>query len=123
MIIDKYSRIPVYEQIVAAAEKEILLGILKPMDKMPSVRELAVELSTNPNTIQKAYTELERRELCYSSPGQGRFVAADAKMKIKEKRMENMSDLLSKVDELVEAGISGEEIIEVIREHFDSGKQ
>lgn len=123
MIIDKYSRIPVYEQIVAAAEKEILLGILKPMDRMPSVRELAVELSTNPNTIQKAYTELERRELCYSSPGQGRFVAADAKMKIKEKRMENMSDLLLKVDELVEAGISGEEIIEVIREHFDSGKQ
>ena len=66
LTVDKYSRIPIYEQIVEQVEMHVALGDLAPEDQLPSVRALSVELSVNPNTLQKAYTELERRGLCYT---------------------------------------------------------
>ena len=71
LTVDKYSRIPIYEQIVEQVEMHVALGDLAPEDQLPSVRALSVELSVNPNTLQKAYTELERRGLCYTVPGSG----------------------------------------------------
>ena len=59
--IDIMSRIPVYEQIIRQTEKFILIGVLNAGDKLPSVRQLSAELSINPNTIQKAFTELDRK--------------------------------------------------------------
>ena len=67
--IDRYSPIPIYEQLIAQFERLILLGILAPNAVLPSVRALSQELSVNPNTIQKAYTELERRGLSFTAPG------------------------------------------------------
>ena len=64
--IDVMSRTPVYEQIIRQTEEFILKGVLKPGDRMPSVRTLSVELSVNPNTIQKAIAELDRRTLIKS---------------------------------------------------------
>ena len=62
-VVDVMSRVPVYEQIIKQVEEQVLTGILKEGDKLPSVRSLSVKLSINPNTIQKAYTELDRRQL------------------------------------------------------------
>ena len=76
--IDKYSRVPIYEQIIEQVEMHIALGDLAPESLLPSVRSLSVELSVNPNTLQKAYAELERRGLCYSVPGNGRFISPGA---------------------------------------------
>lgn len=73
--IDKYSRVPIYEQIIEQVEMHIALGDLAPESLLPSVRSLSVELSVNPNTLQKAYAELERRGLCYSVPGNGCFIS------------------------------------------------
>lgn len=73
--IDYTDRTPIYEQIVKNIEKLIGLGVLKPDDKLPSVRSLGIELSTNPNTIQKAYTQLEAKGVIYSVKGIGNFVA------------------------------------------------
>ena len=64
--IDKFSRTPIYEQVIDGIEREILTGELKPNSPVASVRALSVQFSVNPNTLQKAYTELERRGLCYS---------------------------------------------------------
>ena len=72
--IDPLSRIPVYEQIVTQAENMVTKDVLKPGDPLPSVRSLSIQMSINPNTIQKAYTELERRGLLVSVSGKGSFV-------------------------------------------------
>ena len=76
--IDVMSRVPVYEQLIKQVEDQVLKGIMKEGDKMPSVRSLSMELSTNPNTIQKAYMELDRRGILVSVPGKGSFISAEA---------------------------------------------
>ena len=119
MNINKLGRTPIYMQIIDEIEKEILAGIIKPMDQLPSVRALSMEISINPNTIQKAYTELEHKGICYTSPGQGRFVAADAADKIKSGKLGIIAQVNQLVTELLSAGMSLEEIIEAVRaEHL-----
>ncbi len=76
--IDKLSRTPIYEQLIAQFEYGILSGEIAPDGKLPSVRELSQQLSVNPNTLQRAYAEIERRGLCYSVPGSGRYLTKDA---------------------------------------------
>ena len=76
--IDKFGRTPIYEQIIQQAERLIASGVWKPDDQIPSVRTMSQELSINPNTLQKAYAELERSGISYSVPGNGRFVSRDA---------------------------------------------
>ena len=66
---------PVYEQIKEQALRMIITGVLKPGEKLQSVRELAAELVINPNTIQRAYRELENEGYIYTVPGKGCFVA------------------------------------------------
>lgn len=73
--IDYTDRTPIYEQIVQSVERLIALGVLAPEEKLPSVRSLGIELSTNHNTIQKAYALLEQRGSIYSVKGIGNFVA------------------------------------------------
>ena len=65
---------PIYTQITDGFRDQIITGILQPGDKMPSVRELATELTINPNTIQRAYRELESQGWISSVPGKGSFV-------------------------------------------------
>ena len=77
IIINNASQQPIYEQIVDKMQRLIAGGALEPDEKLPSVRSLAVELSINPNTIQRAYSELERSGFIYSVKGRGNFVRAD----------------------------------------------
>ena len=72
--IDYQNRAPIYEQIVDRFQTLILKGVLPPGSQMPSVRSLAIELSINPNTIQKAYTALEQQGYIYPVKGRGNFV-------------------------------------------------
>ena len=80
IIIDYKDARPIYEQVVDKFQKLILTGVLEPNTRMPSVRSLAVELSINPNTIQRAYAELERQGFIYTVKGRGAFVAFDEKL-------------------------------------------
>ena len=73
--IDINSRTPIYEQLDRKVIELILKGVLKEQDKLPSVRTLALELHVNANTIQKAYTLLERDGIIYSLAGRGSFIA------------------------------------------------
>lgn len=73
--IDYTDRTPIYEQIVQSIERLIALGVMLPDEKLPSVRSLGIELSTNHNTIQKAYALLEQRGSIYSVKGIGNFVS------------------------------------------------
>lgn len=113
--IDTMSRVPVYEQIVRQAERYILMDVLGPGEKMPSVRSLSMQLSINPNTIQKAYTEMDRQGMVTSVPGKGIFVSEDAKERLSKKKLGRMEDLKSLLQELKMAGISLDAIRECVR--------
>ena len=68
---------PIYEQVVDGIEELALRGALPADTQIPSVRQLAMELSINPNTIQRAYAELERRGVIYAAKGRGNFISDD----------------------------------------------
>ncbi len=112
--IDNRSRIPIYEQLVNGFKLQIMNGVLQADDQLPSVRQLAQELTINPNTIQKAYRELERLGYTYSVPGKGSFVNKVGDTMQKE-RITMLSESLEKiVQELLFLGLTKEEIIEKI---------
>lgn len=118
--IDAMSRVPVYEQIVNQTERFILTGILKPGDKIPSVRNLSIELSVNPNTIQKSILELDRRGLIFSVPGRGCYVSEEARAALTAVKRKEMAEIKEKINELALAGVTKDEIIELIEEVFSS---
>ena len=105
---------PIYTQIYDGIREQILTGILLPGDKLPSVRELAATLAINPNTIQRAYQQLEADGWTNSAPGKGCFVSAVPVTASAEE-----SQLWAELDKLTAAaahlGISQEEIIRHIR--------
>ena len=115
-VVDVMSRVPVYEQIIKQVEEQVLTGILKEGDKLPSVRSLSVKLSNNPNTIQKAYTELDRRQLIITVPGKGSFISEKAIEVVGANSREKMTELNKIIRELALAGVTKEEIINNIEE-------
>ena len=118
--VDYQSKTPLYEQIADKFQLLILKGVLKPDDKMPSVRSLAVSLSINPNTIQKAYTSLEQNGYIYSVKGRGNFVAAtkDVKAQEKDKFFEDLLELLKYGHDI---GVTKEECIAFADDNFNKG--
>lgn len=110
IIIDYKDTRPIYEQVVEKFKELILKGAMQPDEQMPSVRNLAMELSINPNTIQKAYAELERQGFIYTVKGRGNFVSG-SELLLKEQRERSMEQILGLVKEAIEYGISREEII------------
>ena len=101
---------PIYEQIVNRIKKLVLIGAMAPDEPLPSVRSLAVELSTNPNTVQKAYAELERQGVIYTVKGRGNFISGDKSLvEVKKKEMrEQLMALMKEADEL---GIDRKELL------------
>lgn len=116
--IDKYSRVPIYEQLIREFERTILSGETKEETPLPSVRLLSQELSVNPNTLQKAYSELERRGLCFSVPGNGRYITRDARKILLEEKKKGLDDISRLCKELKSCGISLEEIIKTAEQAY-----
>ena len=116
--IDVMSRKPVYEQLINQMERFILTGVMHQDDQIPSVRSLSVELAVNPNTIQKAYSELDRRGITYSVPGRGSFVAAGGAGRVGERSRSKLKEFIALVSGLALAGIKKEEIIACVEEAF-----
>lgn len=112
--IDYTDATPIYEQIVSKYKNLIVKGALMPNEKMPSVRNLAMDLSINPNTIQKAYAELERQGFIYTVKGRGNFVADNAGLK-DVKAQEILQKLDAVIKEAEEAGVE----FSVLREHLE----
>ena len=102
---------PIYEQVRDGLRRLMVTGVLQSGDKLPSVRQLATELAINPNTIQRAYRELELQGWISSVPGKGSFV--------RENRACDPAPLLQQFDtltkQLLDAGLSREELAERVR--------
>ena len=116
-IIDVMSRVPVYEQLINQVEEQILTGLLNSGDKMPSVRSLSVSLSINPNTIQKAYTELDRMKLIITVPGKGSFVSSQALNILGTSSREKMPEFMT-IRAALLPDITKSEIMEAVDEVF-----
>ncbi len=109
--LDMSDRRPLYEQIKGRFKELIIGGILKENDKIPSVRELAMTLAINPNTIQKAYKELENEGYIYSQPARGSFVAKHADLTENSVgRAAAMGSLDAILKELIFLGADADEI-------------
>lgn len=119
--IDPLSRQPVYEQLIDQLEKLVLLDLLPAESQLPSVRSLSLELSINPNTIQKAYSELDTRGIIHSVPGIGCFVSGNAKALLLEHKRKKLTNLKALVSELAMAGIPKEEILNCIDLIYSEG--
>ena len=99
--LDYRDKRPIYEQIVEKLEKLIICGALESNMKMPSVRSLAIELSVNPNTIQRAYTQLEQDGYLYTIVGRGNYVTSESEWKKGriEEVLREFTEVLTKAQE------------------------
>lgn len=106
---------PIYEQIVDELRSMIIAGVFAPDEKLPSVRELAQQLAINPNTIQRAYRELEASGYLYSVPGKGNF--AGARHEVDEGRKKALLEALcTAAKELRFLGVTEAELLRCISE-------
>ncbi len=121
ILLDYKDRRPLYEQIVDKFSDMILKGVLKPDEKMPSVRNLAMELSINPNTIQRAYMELEHRGFLYSVKGRGNFVSDNDHLK-EERKLEIKLKLKEQIKEASIHGVGRQEIEELLQSIYVTEK-
>ena len=106
---------PIYEQIVEKYKLLILKGVLAPDEQMPSVRNLAMEISTNPNTVQKAFAELERQGFIYAVKGRGNFVAANPAL-LTERKKQIARQIAEKMQEATSIGIPRAEMLKAVEE-------
>lgn len=111
--IDKFSEKPIYEQIYNQFTKLIILDVIKKGDKLASVRELALSLQINPNTIQKSYKMLESKDFIVSIKGKGNYV--NDKSKVYEYYKESLeSDMITSIREMMKIGIKKESILNLV---------
>jgi GntR family transcriptional regulator len=108
--IDFQSRVPIYEQIVSQVERFIVTGILKENEQLPSVRQIAFDLGINPNTIQRAYTELERRGIIVSVVGKGSFITNKTNNIINQKINDIISNIKEDINTLNKLGLDNNKI-------------
>ena len=121
IIIDYTDRRPIYEQVVERFQSLVLCGVLEKDAPLPSVRNLAMELSINPNTIQRAYTELERRGVIYAVKGKGNFVAdMQPLLDLREKEVKAEAERL--VHKAKEAGMTRETLERLLNVLWQEGK-
>lgn len=118
IILDYRDRRPLYEQVTDRLRELMATGVLPQDSQLPSVRSLAMELSINPNTIQRAYAELERQGYIYSVKGKGSFVAENAHIQDKKRELlrSEWSEAVQKARRL---GIDRRQAHDMIDEIYD----
>jgi len=120
IFVDTRSGVPIYKQIVRQVEKGVIGGLLKPGDQLPTVREVALELTINPNTVARAYRDLEQEGIIESIQGRGTFISGnlphpgmeDKEMIVKEK----VEELIREARQL---NISQEKLVKMLKEALD----
>lgn len=121
ILLDYRDKRPIYEQIVEKLERLIVGGALDPDSKMPSVRSLGMDLGVNPNTIQRAYNQLEQEGYLYAVSGRGSFVAPETEWRDgKKKKM--MEEWLLLTEKAKEAGLTKDELEGALNRLYEEGR-
>ncbi|MBQ2765462.1 MAG: GntR family transcriptional regulator [Clostridia bacterium] len=112
--VDTRDRKPIYEQLIDNIKQLVLHGMLKPDEQLPGVRTLAGELAINPNTIAKAYAELERQGIIYSIQGRGSFVCDNIEHLANAQRAESTAEVKKALERALDAGVTKDEIAKML---------
>jgi len=121
--LDLTSHKSIYEQVIDKFKELIMTGVLPKDAKLPSVRELSKDLTINPNTVQKAYRELEREGFVYSAAGRGTFVADKEKITPSQKKVEELKrQIFSAYKELQYLGMTEDEAREIVFAAITEGR-
>ena len=115
--IDFRDKRPLYEQIAGKLEERILCGVIGANEALPSVRSLAMDLSINPNTIQKAYDMLEKKGMCYSVAGRGRFAAGVDEV-LPTKKREILDEFGLLIKKALQVGLTEKELTKYLHEQY-----
>ncbi|MDO4323883.1 MAG: GntR family transcriptional regulator [Lachnospiraceae bacterium] len=117
------SALPIYLQVMASIKKDIVTGRLIPGDKLPSVRDLAIQYTINPNTVSRVYRELELEGVCFTKRGMGTFVTED-EGKVQQMRDEMAEELVNRfLEGMHQLGISSAEALRLLQEHKTKTQQ
>ena len=114
---------PIYTQILEKIQMRIISGFYQPGERLPSVRDLAAEASVNPNTMQKAFTELERSGLIQTQRNSGRTVTEDTSMIKQVQTQVALSQVQSFFSTMMELGFNKEEILAFVKEAMEEGAE
>ena len=117
--IDLQSRVPLHEQLQEQIIRLSMLGILDENQQLPSVRALAREVGVNPNTVAKAYQQLEQQGIIYTVSGRGSFVSPDV-LSLQSLRQAALQEVLDAVDKALSRGVSPQQLLDAIRQQLDS---
>lgn len=122
--IDQMGGKPIYEQIIDAVKEDVLRGYLRSGDVIPSVRKLALDLKVTPNTVAKAYQELERQKIIQTVRGKGTFIAAQKPAKPDAEKENRISEVLkTQIMELIYMGYRKEEIVKLTERIYEELKE
>ena len=115
--INPESGVPIYRQLVRQIQHAVASGILKPGDRLPTVRRLAASMVINPNTVARAYRELERLGILKSAPGRGTYVAVSRSTLSRKERLERLRPILHElVTEAFTLGFRRQELPRILEE-------
>ena len=114
------SGVPIYVQIETQVKNAVAAGALKKGDALPSVRKLAIELRVNPNTVARAYQELEREGVIGTVPGGGSYVAGHMPRFLKSEKLRRLQPYARQIAvEGTQLGLNEEEIMEMVQEELE----
>ena len=117
IVLDYRDKRPLYEQVCEKLKHLIVCGALEPNSKLPSVRALAMDLSVNPNTIQRAYAQLEQDGYIYTVVGRGNFVT-DAREWLRSRQQEIAAELRVSLKEARDSGLDKATLLGLIEEIY-----
>ncbi len=121
ILLDYRDKRPIYEQVVEKLEKLIMGGALETDSKMPSVRAMGVDLAVNPNTIQRAYNQLEKEGYLYTISGRGSFVAPESEWR-EGKKKKMLEEWRLVTEGAREAGLTKEQMMELLEQIYEEGR-
>lgn len=109
---------PIYLQLVQRISWEIIRGERKKGEKLPSVREMAVDAGVNPNTVQRTYSELERKGITETKRGQGTFVSGDENTLVQLRKHLKDEQIDTFIHDMKEMGFTAEEMVTGLKENL-----
>jgi GntR family transcriptional regulator len=120
--LDPDNGIPIYRQIIQQVEYAILSGRMEPGDRLPTIRSLAVELRINPNTIAKAYGEMEIRGILITQVGSGTYISNKKPLPEADERNRKIQEVLGRfVQEMQDLGVGKEGLFKLIKDYSLGG--
>ena len=115
--VDPRSGVPIYLQLVEQVKRSVALGVLAPGEQLPTVKQLAADLIVNPNTVARAYRELERDSVIDTSPGRGSFIAGNGSMAVAKRAVTDVADqqITQAVREAKSMGLSAPQLSDLFQ--------